>query len=133
MNSTCPKCGETEIKMDTSKNEAVCTKCYAVIEVSSFFKKMMLDKKETIKTAEKVIVPENGHFTTCQNEKCEGKFSAEVNKKSKKVFCPHCKAEQKLRQDIIDRLIENKIFEGMSEKIAKKQEADSIANGQIEI
>ncbi len=93
---TCDKCGEgNEGKLDTSTNKVVCMKCrgkgiLTEIAMTPFFIQMMKDRRDILDDSDQIKIPPNGMLTTCDNQKCQKSFSAEVDREKDTVTCPYC-------------------------------------------
>jgi DNA-directed RNA polymerase subunit M/transcription elongation factor TFIIS len=120
MLADCPKCGPSqEIKMEKETEIVRCVECKEEVNVSSFFKNMMKSKNEFFDPRAKLKIPEGGMMTKCLN--CQNDFSAEIEKDTKKVFCPHCKQEARLSDIVKERLLENKIFPGTTKALMEEK------------
>jgi len=119
------KCGANmEAKLDESLDQVICMDCGAEVPVSSFTKTMMKQRRDVMERAEAKIPP-NGLKTTCDNPRCNKEFSAEVDKKKDKVFCPFCKSEAKISQIAMNLLKEHSIYVGMTHRYLNEEGKDS--------
>lgn len=121
MLTSCPKCGEnSEAKLDykdkdIEKSKVLCLGCESVLDINVFVKRMMLQRNDVIERKQ-LMVPPGGIQYTCDNIQCRKPFSAEVRKKDKKVYCPHCKRLCNVAAISIALLEENKVYEGYSKQ-----------------
>jgi len=118
-------CGTNiEAKLDEGKDVVICMDCNEIVPVSSFTKTMMKQRRDVITRAE-LTVPPNGLKATCDNEKCNRDFSAEVDKEKDKVYCPHCKQESKISSVAINMLKDHHVYVGYNKRYFEEEGKDS--------
>jgi len=138
---SCDKCGpNNEGKLDPSTNEVICMSCrkkgnHTVIPMTPFFVEMMRSRHDIIDESDQIRIPPNGMLTTCDNNKCQKSFSAEVSPDNA-VYCPYCKTKANISFIAISMLKSNGIVFGATksyfyqegkEAVSVKEDATNMA------
>lgn len=125
MLTDCEKCGvNSEAKLDVEKDQVLCMGCGRVIDINPFMKRSMKQRNDII-DREQIMIPPNGLKYFCDNKDCAKPFSAEVDKKDRSVYCPHCGIKAKITAIAISLLEENKIFKGRTEAYFRDEDIHS--------
>jgi DNA-directed RNA polymerase subunit RPC12/RpoP len=130
MLTTCEKCGtNAEAKLDVEKDQVLCMECGTVIDINKFMKAAMKTRGDIIKR-DQITIPPNGLKYFCDKKECGKPFSAEVDPKDDKVYCPHCGSAAKITFIAVNLLKEYKIFKGYTEAYFADEDIHNRANNE---
>lgn len=130
---SCDKCGpNNEGKLDPSINEVICVNCkkkgiHTVVPMTPFFKQMMKDKHDILDDSDQIRIPPNGMLTTCDNQKCQKSFSAEVSREDDSVVCPYCKTPANLSFIAKNMLKSHDIWVGSTQKYFEQEGKEAVS------
>ncbi len=123
---SCETCGTSTAKLELESDKAICTTCKQEVPITSFSKQMMRSNHDVLERSE-ILIPPNGMLTTCENNKCNRPFSAEVDDKLDTVTCPYCKTEAKISVIAKGMLRSNGILVGTTARYAVEEGKEAIS------
>ena len=120
-----------EGKLDVTADKVICMDCGEEIQTTSFAKIAMKSQHDVISRKE-VKLPPNGLQATCDNEKCNREFSAELNEKTDEVHCPFCGHETAISIIAKGQLRANRVFLDTTDDLINGQGKEAMTQEEYE-